>query len=865
MGKEALRLRDGSRVAIIGGGPAGCFFALYLLHYAAVAGIKPDITVYEQRDFAAPGPKGCKGCAGILSVSLLRNLDELGLVIPESIIMSRIEQYTVHSPYISVSISNPDKKKQIVSIYRGGGPRLFRLEEPVSFDAWLLREVQQRGARVEHNMVSRVVLGGGPRIEVAGQEIACDLVVLAAGVNTKALTIEGVDYVSPRTQAMAQDELYVGTSEAEQSLGKGAHAFLIPHSRVVFGSLVPKGPFINVSVLSRGKRPVSVTDFLNYNIVRSVLPEHYERACGCQPRALIAPARNYYADGFVSVGDAVVTRLYKDGTGSSLLTAREAARTAVNHGIARDDFRRYYEPYCRSIQRDNRWGRLLFAINDRIKDSRVFLRAQQRLIGDEQSNIRGPQPFTKAVWGMFTGSYSYRRIARMTLNPVSLARLAAALLWEGVLGLLRRRATRPAALHVGGKKVVILGSGFGGTYVLRRLVPALNRNETVETTMVSDENFFLFVPLLHEVAMGRIETRHIAYPIRSINWRDRFNFVHATVEKIDLKERQVVTSSGAINYDYLVLALGSITDMSELNPVSGNVFTLKTLRDSMLIRNHIIGVFEQAAIEKDPARQKQLLTFVVSGAGYTGVQVVTELRDFVHRHLSRFYKTIDPASIRIILVESGRKIVAELHTRLGAYTMDQLRRMGIEVRLSSRVTATSEDSIEINGVETLPAGTVLWTAGVVPSPRVAELDVARDDIGRPMVNEYLELPGFPGVYALGDCAHFKDPMTGNPIPPRAHTAVRQAKVVAHNILAELRGREKKLYHYTNTAEVVSLGASRAVFRFHGLRLYGFPARLIWLISYVLLVTGTYNRIRIIMDWTLSLIFGRDTTLIKLKR
>ncbi|MDP2916446.1 MAG: FAD-dependent oxidoreductase, partial [Dehalococcoidia bacterium] len=315
----------------------------------------------------------------------------------------------------------------------------------------------------------------------------------------------------------------------------------------------------------------------------------------------------------------------------------------------------------------------------------------------------------------------------------------------------------------------------------------------------------------------------------------------------------------------LVLALGSVTDKSGLESDGENVFTLKTLRDSMLIRNHIIGVFEQAAVEPDTERQRQLLTFVVCGAGYTGVQVVTELRDFIYRHLTRFYTMIDPRNIKIVLVEAEPKILAGMPPKLGGYAMRQLQRMDIDVRLNSRITSVRNHCIEINHEQQMHTSTLLWVAGIVANPRIAELDVEKDSIGRILVNQYLEVTGTSGVYALGDCAHFKDPGTGQPIPPRAHTTVRQAKVVSHNILAELRGWDKAPYIYSNNAEMVSLGASKAVFRFYNFRIYGFPARLIWLAGYSMLVTGTYNRVRILMDWGLSLIFGRDTTYLKLKR
>jgi NADH dehydrogenase len=215
-------------------------------------------------------------------------------------------------------------------------------------------------------------------------------------------------------------------------------------------------------------------------------------------------------------------------------------------------------------------------------------------------------------------------------------------------------------------------------------------------------------------------------------------------------------------------------------------------------------------------------------------------------------------------VEAERKIVAQLHTKLGGYVMKHLKNMGIDVRLKSKVTRVWEDRVEINEKEIVPTRTVFWVTGVVAHPRIVEVEVEKDEIGRVVVNEYLEVPGIPGAYAVGDCAHFRDPSLGSAIPPRAHTTVRQAKIAAHNILAEIRGGDKKTYRYSQSGEIVSLGPSKAVMRLHGLRLYGFPARLIWLVAYSLLVAGAYNRIRILMDWLLSLMFGRDVTHLRLK-
>ena len=865
MNQENFTLRNGSRVAIVGGGPAGSFFALYLSQFAREKGINPDITIYQQRDFNALGQNGCKGCAGILAPSLIKNMNDFGLFIPDDIIQSEIDQYAVHSTHTSISISNPEKEVQIVSVYRGGGPRVSQFKNPVSFDGWLLDEAHKAGARIERNAVTGILLGSNTQLDTADGRIGYDLIVLSSGVNSRRIPIIGHDYFPPKTTTMDLAELFVGNDKVEELLGKAAHTFLIPRSGLVFGTLVPKGPFINVSLLSNSRNAISVTDFLNHEMVKSKIPGHYKWSCSCRPMASRGSAQGYFTDRFIAVGDAAVTRLYKDGIGSALLMARQAAHTSVFHGISRQNFKQHYEPFCQAIKADNTWGRLLFSVNNRVKDSRAFLLSQHHLISSEQDST-GLQPFTKAAWGMFTGSYRYKRIARWILSPASFTKLAIAFLQEYLGIFLRGKRLLRRNLHVGRKGVLILGSGFGGIYVLRNLVPDLNRDENVETIMISNENYFLFSALLHEVAMGRIESRHIAYPIRRLHWRDRFNFIQADVEGIHLNNRSVSTSRGIFEYDYLVIALGSATDISEFasNEMrSSNTFTLKTLYDSQRIRNNIIKKFEQATAEKEIDYQKQLLTFVITGAGYVGVQVAAELRDFIFKSLINYYKMIPPENIRIILIEAESGVVSELDSRDRAYVMRQIKRMGIEVRLKSKVTRVFRDSVEVNGSEIIPTGTIIWLGGITANPKVAEVEVETDSIGRIIVNEHLEVEKFPGVYVVGDSACFIDMKSGLPAPPRAHVAVRQAKVAAHNILADIRGRDKKIYKFVKPPDLISLGTSKALFRFFGFRITGFTARLIWLGAYSLLVTGTYNRMRIIIDWVLSSFFGRDTTYVQM--
>ncbi len=407
----------------------------------------------------------------------------------------------------------------------------------------------------------------------------------------------------------------------------------------------------------------------------------------------------------------------------------------------------------------------------------------------------------------------------------------------------------------------MLGTGFGGVYALRRLVSRL-KDEPLDITMVGEENLFVFSPLLHEVAAGTLEPRHVALPVRRLPHCDRFSFVQATVENIDLAHRKVQTSQGTFDYDYLLMALGSVRDMSRLKNEGAEVLTLKTLTDARQIKNHVIQVFERASTETDAERQKELLTFVIAGGGYIGVQLIAALRDFIFRDLTKGYPSISPSSIRLILVEIRPKIIPTLHTKLGAYAMKHLKKTGIEVRLRSEVTAAGPQSVVINGSETIPCRTLIWVAGVLSNPRVAETEARKDPIGRVYVNGYLQLVDFPEVYAVGDCAHFANPKSGRPIPPKAHTGVRQAKVAADNILADFHGEKKRPYLYSNPFEVIPLGPARGVFAFHSVRLYGVLARFLWMAGYATLVPNMYNRVRISTDWVLSLMFGRDMSLLK---
>ncbi|MBI2957580.1 MAG: NAD(P)/FAD-dependent oxidoreductase [Chloroflexi bacterium] len=413
--------------------------------------------------------------------------------------------------------------------------------------------------------------------------------------------------------------------------------------------------------------------------------------------------------------------------------------------------------------------------------------------------------------------------------------------------------------------IVVLGGGFAGVYSVIRLEKALRRDRAVRITLISDENFFLYTPLLHEVATGGVETRHIAYPIRRLRKKRRFDFARSRVTGVDLDKRKVMTDNGSIDYDYLVLALGSTTNMTSLPGNSSNVFTLKNLLDGVMIRNHIIRMFETADCEEDTRRRKQLLTFVVVGAGYTGVQLAADLRNFVRRSLLKGYRNIDPALVRVLLVGDRDHILSGRDRKLSDTSARMLQKLGVDIRLNTRVTGLWDHGIELNHIEVEPTDTVIWVAGIVASPVVSALPVQKDELGRVVVDQYLRVPGHPEVYAVGDNAHFEDPASKAVLPPRAHYAVRQPAVVVANILADLKGSAPHTYRYQPASELVSLGPRNAAMNLFGVHLFGLLARFIWLAGYLTIMMGPYNRTRVLMDWILGLIYDRDSTLLSFKR
>ena len=355
-------------------------------------------------------------------------------------------------------------------------------------------------------------------------------------------------------------------------------------------------------------------------------------------------------------------------------------------------------------------------------------------------------------------------------------------------------------------KVIILGGGFGGVYAALRLDKTLTRRADVEVTLVSRDNFLLFTPMLHEVASGDLNPSDIVNPIRRMLKRVSFP---GGVRSIDLAAKRVHCTRNLrpapldLDYDHLVLALGSETNFFGMQGVTENAVTLKTLGDAALLRARVLGILEAASLEPDAAVRKRMLTFVVAGGGFAGVETVGAINDLVHEAL-RYYPQLARQEVRVVLVHPGEFVLPELGEKLGRYAQQKLVDRGVEIHPGTKVTSYVDSLVAISSGEPVPAATLIWTAGVTPNPVIARLP-CKTDKGRVVVDEFLEVPGFAGLWAMGDCAAVPDANTGGSQPPTAQHALRQARHVAKNIEAVLAGHQKKPFRFSTIGQLASIG------------------------------------------------------------
>lgn len=409
-------------------------------------------------------------------------------------------------------------------------------------------------------------------------------------------------------------------------------------------------------------------------------------------------------------------------------------------------------------------------------------------------------------------------------------------------------------------KVLILGGGFGGLYTALELEKRLGGDANVEITLVNRDNFFLFTPMLHEVAASDLDSSTIVNPIRKMLRKTQF--FAGEIQAIDMARKRVTVFHGIdgthpheLAYDHLVLALGSVTNFYGIPGLAELGLTMKTLSDAVYLRNRLIEHLEEADFECSTVPPEQLLTFVAAGGGFAGVETIAAINDFLREAL-KFYPNLKEEMLRLVLVESNLTILPELGPELGRYAQKKLTERKIEFRLGVKVTGVSEQGVALSDGTILPARTLVWTAGTAPCPLLEPLDCAKDR-GRIAVNEFLEVPGYPGVWALGDCAAIADKATGWPYPPTAQHALRQGKTLGRNIAAAIRGDAKQPFGFKTIGQLAAIGRRAGVAKIFGFKFSGFIAWWLWRTVYLSKLPRLEKKLRVTLDWTLDLIFSKD--------
>ena len=418
------------------------------------------------------------------------------------------------------------------------------------------------------------------------------------------------------------------------------------------------------------------------------------------------------------------------------------------------------------------------------------------------------------------------------------------------------------------KRIVVLGGGFGGMRAAVCLEEELRADRSVSITMVSDTNALLFTPMLAEVAGSSLEPSHISSPLRSSLHRTEFIRGHAA--EIDLKRRRVIlddspASQGArreIPYDHLVMALGSVSNSVEMANVEKFAFNFKTLLDAIRIRNHVIEMFEHADSESDAVRRRALLTFVIAGGGFAGVELAGALNDFSHGILAD-YPNLHPEELSIVLVHSRDRILPELSESLARYAQNKMEARGVRFRLNARLTDVRPGVVVLSDGE-ISATTLVWTAGTAPNPLLKSLPIEKDKRGAIIVEPTLAVKDHTGLWAIGDCAAARDAKTGKMCAPTAQFALRQAEVLAKNIHAQLKGRSTRTFHFDSLGALCVVGHQTACAeltvpfaRTRSIRFSGLLAWLMWRGIYLSKLPGIERKIRVLMDWTVELFFPRD--------
>jgi len=455
MEREGYTLDTGSRIGVIGGGPAGSFFSYFLLTMASRVGYEVEVEIYEPRHFSRPGPAGCNMCGGIVYESLVQLLAMEGIVLPPDVVQRGIDSYVLHMDVGTVRIEPPGREKRIAAVHRGVGPQGLVAARWHGFDGYLLGLAEKQGAKVIHERVEGLAWEDGrPRLSTrGGLSRKYDLVVGAYGVNSSAARLfegMGCGYSAPTTTKAFIADFLLGERAVETCLGTSMHVFLLDLPRLEFAAVIPKREYATVCLLGQDIDKELVDTFLHTPEARTCFPPGWSPpadACRCSPSINIVGARRPFGDRFVFVGDCGENRLYKDGIGGAYRTAKAAAKTAMIHGVSAEHFRRHFLPVCNGLSRDNRIGRVVFLVIGLIRRLSFLRNGLLRVTAKEQAGT-GSRRMSGVLWDTFTGSASYRNVFLRTLTPAFLARF----LYETLLGMLPAR-------RVAAEEEMIMGLG----------------------------------------------------------------------------------------------------------------------------------------------------------------------------------------------------------------------------------------------------------------------------------------------------------------------------------------------------------------------------------------------------------------------
>lgn len=433
------------------------------------------------------------------------------------------------------------------------------------------------------------------------------------------------------------------------------------------------------------------------------------------------------------------------------------------------------------------------------------------------------------------------------------------------------------------RRVLILGGGFAGVECARKLESYFAGADDVELVMVSEDNFLLFTPMLPQVASGMIETRHIIMPIRTIC--EHTKFYEGRIKNIDPWGKLVnLWGTGdrrgiSLHYDFLVVALGSETNFFGMSDVEKHAYTMKTLDDAVVLRNRVIDMLEQAENETDPIMRRGMLTFVIVGGGFAGVETAGEIMDLL-LDAERYYPNTHRGDISVTVLEALPAILPGFSEKLASFAHRKMAEHGIDIRLRTAVTSFDGREVSVKRLpgeeggeeeegaggeeETIRTNTLVWTAGVTPVNTIKR-SMLKTDRGKIVVNEHMEVPDFAGVFAIGDCALLKDPKSGRPYPPTAQIAEAQAKTAAANLHALIRNRPRRPFEFKSRGQMAVIGKRMGIASVFGLNISGFWAWALWRNIYLSKIPRADKRVRVLIDWIIDVFFDRDIARMKFFR